>query len=394
MKFRLATVGAAALFAFSAPLGVNAANELKIGFLSTLSGPAGAIGIEIRDGFNLALRLAGGRLGGMPTEVVFADDTLNPDTGRQLAERLLKRDRVNLMTGVVFSNVMLAVWPTIEEAKTFYIAPNATPTSISGKGCSPYFFSTSWPNEAHHEAAGAFAQSKGFKNAYLIAPNYPAGKDALTGFKRTYKGNVVNEFYSKLNQLDYSAELAQIRAAKPDALYAFLPGGMGINFIKQFVAAGLSNEVQLIVPGFVSDQDVVRAVGEPMLGMFDTSHWAYDLDNDANRRFVAEFEKEYKRLPSLFAEQGYTAALIIDQAVRDAKGKVEDAKAFRAALMKAPERAKTPRGKWREAANGTPIQDYYVRALVKDREGRIVNRKIGTILKDHKDFWLKDCSMK
>jgi branched-chain amino acid transport system substrate-binding protein len=294
----------------------------------------------------------------------------------------------------VFSNVMLAAWPAIEEAKVFYIAPNATPTSISGKGCSPYFFSTSWPNEAHHEAAGAFAQSKGFRNAYLIAPNYPAGKDALTGFKRTYKGNIVNEFYSKLNQLDYSAELAQIRAAKPDALYAFLPGGMGINFIKQFVAAGLSNEVQLIVPGFVSDQDVVRAVGEPMLGMFDTSHWAYDLDNDANRKFVAEFQKEYKRLPSLFAEQGYTAALIIDQAVRDAKGKVEDASAFRAALMKAPERAKTPRGPWKEASNGTPIQDYYVRALVKDREGRIVNRKIGTILKDHRDFWLKDCAMK
>ena len=219
MTSRLATLGLAALVSFS----VHAANELKIGFLSTLSGPAGGIGIEIRDGFNLAVKLAGGKLGGLPTEVIFADDTLNPDTGKQLAERLLRRDRVNLMTGVVFSNVMLAVWPTIEEAKVFYVAPNATPTSITGKGCSPYFFSTSWPNEAHHEAAGAFAQSKGFKNAYLIAPNYPAGKDALTGFKRTYKGQIVAEQYVKLNQLDYSAELAQIRAAKADALYAFLP---------------------------------------------------------------------------------------------------------------------------------------------------------------------------
>src|SRR3954467_9023590 len=390
MHSRLAAFALAALISFSA----NAANELKIGFLSTLSGPAGAIGIEIRDGFNLALKLAGNKLGGLPTEVVYADDTLNPDTGRQLAERLLKRDRVNLMTGVVFSNVMLAAWPTIHEAKVFYIAANATPTSITGKGCSPYFFSASWPNEAHHEAAGAFAQSKGFKNAYLIAPNYPAGKDALTGFKRTYKGQIVAEQYVKLNQLDYSAELAQIRAAKPDALYAFLPGGMGINFIKQFVAAGLSKDVQLIVPGFVSDQDVVRAVGEPMLGLFDTSQWAYDLDNDANRKFVAEFEKEYKRLPTLYAEQGYTAALIIDQAVRDAKGKVEDEKAFHAALMKAPERAKTPRGKMREAANGTPIQDYYVRELVKDKDGRIVNRKVATILTAHKDHWLSECSMK
>jgi branched-chain amino acid transport system substrate-binding protein len=390
MKRRLATLAAAALVSFSA----GAANELKIGFLSTLSGPAGGIGIEIRDGFNLALKLAGNKLGNLPTEVIFADDTLNPDTGRQLAERLLKRDRVNLMTGIVFSNVMLAAWPTIQEAKVFYIAPNATPTSITGKGCSPYFYSASWPNEAHHEAAGEFANSRGFKNIYLIAPNYPAGKDSLTGFKRMYKGNVVAEVYSKLNQLDYSAELAQIRAAKPDALYAFLPGGMGINFIKQFVAAGLSKDIQLVVPGFVSDQDVVRAVGDPMLGLFDTSHWAYDLDNDANRKFVAEFEKEYKRIPSLFAEQGYTAALIIDQAVRDAKGKVEDEKAFHAALMKAPERANTPRGHFKEAANGTPIQDYYVRALVKDRDGRIVNRKVNTILRQHRDYWAKDCSMK
>ena len=390
MHRKLASAAIGALFALSA----HAANELKIGFLSTLSGPAGAIGIEIRDGFNLAVKNAGGKLGGLPTEVIFADDTLNPDTGRQLAERLLKRDRVNLMTGIVFSNVMLAVWPTVHEAKVFYIAPNATPTSITGKGCSPYFYSASWPNEAHHEAAGEFANSKGYKNTYLIAPNYPAGKDALTGFKRMYKGNIVAEVYSKLNQLDYAAELAQIRAAKPEALYAFLPGGMGINFIKQFVGSGLSKDIQLIVPGFVSDQDVVRAVGDPMLGLFDTSHWAYDLDNDANRKFVADFEKEYKRIPSLFAEQGYTAALIIDQAVRDAKGKVEDEKAFHAALMKAPERANTPRGHFKEAANGTPIQDYYVRALVKDREGRIVNRKIGTILKQHQDYWLKDCNMK
>jgi branched-chain amino acid transport system substrate-binding protein len=372
----------------------HAANELKIGFLSTLSGPGGGIGIEVRDGFNLALKMNGGKLGGLPTEIVFADDQLNPEVGKQLVERLLKRDRVNLMTGVIFSNVMLAVWPSIEQSKIFYVAPNSTPTRISGEGCSPYFFSASWPNEGHHEAAGHFATSKGYKNAYLIAPNYPAGKDALTGFKRGYKGKIVNEVYTKVNQLDYSAELAQIRAAKPDTLYAFLPGGMGINFLKQFGASGLSKEIQLVVPGFVSDQDIIPAVGEPMLGLFDTSHWAYDLDNDANRKFVAEFEKEYKRLPSLFAEQGYTAALIIDAAVKGAKGKVEDEKTFRAALMRAPTQVKTPRGDWKSAPNGTPIQDYYVRQIVKDDKGRIVNKRIGTVLNDHVDFWAKDCKMK
>ena len=390
MKHTLIAAVAAAAFATSA----QAASELKIGFLSTLSGPASALGIEVRDGFNLALKLHGGKLGGLPTEIVMGDDQLNPEVGKQLTERMLKRDRVNLMTGIIFSNVMLAVWPTIEQSKVFYVAPNSTPTRISGEGCSPYFFSASWPNEGHHEAAGHFATSKGYKHAYLIAPNYPAGKDALTGFKRSYKGNIVSEMYTKVNQLDYAAELAQIRAAKPDTLYAFLPGGMGINFIKQFVASGLSKDIQLVVPGFVSDQDVIRAVGEPMLGLFDTSQWAYDLDNDANRKFVAEFEKAYNRLPTLYAEQGYTAALIIDAAVKGAKGKVEDVKAFRAALMSAPTRVKTPRGDWKAAPNGTPIQDYYVRVVSKDKNGRIVNKKIGTVLTKHVDFWAKDCKMK
>ena len=381
---------AAAALAFNA----HAASELKIGFLSTLSGPAGAIGVEIRDGFNLAVKMAGGKLGGLPTEVIFADDTLNPEMGKQLAERLLKRDRVNLMTGVVFSNVMLAVWPTIEQAKVFYVAPNSTPTRITGEGCNPYFVSASWPNEGHHEAAGHYAKSKGYKNMYLIAPNYPAGKDATTGFKRGYGGTISAEVYTKLNQLDYSAELAQIRAAKPAALYAFLPGGMGINFIKQFVAAGLSSEVPLVVPGFAADQDIVRAVGEPMLGIFDTSHWAYDLENEANRKFVAGFEKEFNRIPSLFAEQGYTTALLIDAAVRAAKGKIEDVSGFHKALMAAPGHFKSPRGDFKMAHNGTPVQDYYLRVVAKDSQGRLVNKKIGTVVNGLGDFWAKDCKMK
>ncbi len=387
---RMIWAAAAAAFAVNA----QAANELKIGYLSTLSGPAGAIGVEVRDGFNLAIKMAGNKLGGLPTEVIFADDTLNPEMGKQLAERLLKRDRVNLMTGVIFSNVMLAAWPTIQEGKVFYIAPNSTPTRITGEGCNPYFVSASWPNEGHHEAAGHYAKSKGYKSMYLIAPNYPAGKDATTGFKRGFGGAISAEVYTKLNQLDYSAELAQIRAAKPAALYAFLPGGMGINFIKQFVAGGLSAEVPLVVPGFAADQDIIRAVGEPMLGIFDTSHWAVDLDNDANRKFVAAFEKEYKRIPSLFAEQGYTTALLIDAAVRSAKGRIEDVPAFHKALMAAPGRMKSPRGDFKMAHNGTPVQDYYLRVVAKDSQGRLVNKKIGTVVSGLGDFWAKDCKMK
>ena len=388
MKMRSAALVVAATLAFNA----QAANELKIGFLSTLSGPAGGIGIEIRDGFNLALKMSGGKVGGLPTEVVFADDTLNPEVGKQLTERLLKRDRVNLMTGIVFSNVMLAVWPTIQEAKTFYIAPNSTPTRISGAGCNPYFVSTSWPNEGYHEAAGQFAKSKGYRNAYLIAPNYPAGQDATSGFKRGFGGTIAAEVYTKLNQLDYSAELAQIRAAKPAALYAFLPGGMGINFIKQFVGAGLSSDIPLIVPGFGSDQDIIRPVGDAMLGLFDTAHWAIDLDNPANKKFVAAFEKEYKRLPSVFAAQGWDTAMLIDAAVRDTKGKIEDVEAVRKALRAA--KFESVRGAFKFNKNQYPIQNYYLRVVAKDSQGRLVNKTIGTVFKDHGDAYVQECGMK
>ncbi|HSD44424.1 MAG TPA: ABC transporter substrate-binding protein [Burkholderiales bacterium] len=381
---------AALSFALAAPL--HAADKVKIGFISTLSGPNAAIGADIRDGFNLALKLAGNKVGGLPAEVVIGDDQFNPDTGKQLADRMLKRDRVDLLTGMVFSNIMLAVVPAAFEQKVFYVSPNAAPSPLAGKQCNAFFFVASWPNDAYHEAAGQYATTKGFKNTYLIAPNYQAGKDSLAGFKRFYKGKVVDEVYTKLGQLDYAAEIAQIRAAKPEALYAFLPGGMGINFIKQFVAAGLSRDIQLIVPGFGSDQDIIRAVGEPMLGLFDTAHWSYDLDNEANRRFVAEFQKDYKRIPSVFAAQGYDTALLIDSAVRRVKGNLDNKDALRAAFKAADFRS--VRGPFRFNRNQYPVQDYYLRVVSKDADGRIVNKKIGTVFTNHGDAYVQECGMK
>src|SRR5437879_5510067 len=208
--------------------------------------------------------------------------------------KYVRLDKVDFLTGFVFSNIMLAAVPVAFEARIIYVSPNAAPSPLAGRQCNPYFFVASWPNDAYHEAAGQHATNKGYRSAYLIAPNYQAGKDSLAGFKRYYKGNVAAEVYTQLGQLDYSAELAQLRAARPDALYIFLPGGMGINFIKQFVAAGLSADIPLIVPGFGSDQAHLRPVGEAMLGLFDTAHWAIDFDNGANRRFVGTFEEAYK----------------------------------------------------------------------------------------------------
>jgi len=382
----------ALVLACAATFGAHAADKIKIGFVSTLSGPSAALGVDIRDAFQLAVKMNGGKLGGLPAEVLVGDDQFKPDVGRQLAEKYVKLDKVNFLTGIVFSNIMLASVPVAFENKTLYVSPNAAPSPLAGKQCNPYFFVASWPNDAYHEAAGQHATNKGYKSAYLIAPNYQAGKDSLEGFKRYYKGKVAAETYTQLGQLDYSAEIAQIRAAKPDALYIFLPGGMGINFIKQYVGAGMSSQVPLIVPGFGSDQDIIRPVGDAMLGLFDTAHWALDLDNAANRKFVAAFEKEYKRLPSVFAAQGYDTALLIDAAVRDVKGKVEDVEAVRRAMKNT--KFESVRGAFKFNRNQYPIQNYYLRVVGKDAQGRLVNKTIGTVFKDHGDAYVQDCAMK
>jgi branched-chain amino acid transport system substrate-binding protein len=392
----------AALLLWAVPL--HAADKVKIGFLSTLSGPSAAIGLDIRDAFNLFVKDNGGKLGGLPADIVLGDDQQNPDVGKQLVERLLKKDRVDFVTGIVFSNVMVAVAPAVFESQTILVSANSTPTLFSGEGCSPWFFSVSWQNDGVHEAAGKYVADKGFSNVVLIAPNYPAGKDALTGFRRFYKGAVADEIYSKLGQLDYAAELAQIRAAKPQAVYVFLPGGMGTNFIKQFVAAGLNRQMVLVGPGFTADEDIIKAVGEPMVGMFNTSQWAHDLDNPQNRHFVAEFQKQYQRMPTVYASQGYDAAQIIDSAIREVKGRIEDKEAVRKALRAA--KFKSVRGDFKLNANQIPIQSYYLRQVVKETGGRILrqvvketggritNKLVGTVLTAHADAYASACKMK
>ena len=388
----LAAALAAATLGLSGAAG--AADKVKVGLVSTLSGPNAAIGNDIRDAFMLVVKLNGGKLGGLPAEVLIADDQFKPDVGKQLFERMVKRDKVDFLTGVVFSNIMLAGLPEAIEGKTVYLSPNAAPSPIAGKECSPYFFAVSWPNDAYHEAAGQHATNQNFKNAYLVAPNYQAGKDSLAGFKRFYKGKVVNEVYTKLGQLDYSAELAEIRAAKPDVLYAFLPGGMGTNFIKQFVAAGLNKQTRLLLPGFGTDQDIIRGVGDAMLGLQDTAHWAMNLNNAANKRFVAEFEKEYKRLPTGYAAQAYDTALLIDAAIKTVSGKIED----KDAVLKAVKGAKfeSVRGEFKFNTNQYPIQNYYLREVQKDAQGRLVNNVVSNtpVMVNRGDAYVQDCPMK
>ena len=383
-------VGLAALLV---PLAAAAADKVRVGFVSTLSGPSAALGIDIRDGFLLAVKLNGGKLGGLPAEVLVSDDQFKPDVAKQLFEKNVKRDKVDFMTGVVFSNIMLAALPEALDANTIYLSPNAAPSPMAGKDCNPLFFAVSWPNDAYHEAAGQYATQRGMKSVYLLAPNYQAGKDSLTGFKRMYKGQVIGENYTKLGQLDYAAELAEIRAAKPQVLYVFLPGGMGINFIKQFVGAGLGKDMTLLLPGFSADQDVITPVGAAMSGIFNTAHWSPDFSNPANQKFMAEFQKEYKRVPTVYASQGYDTALLINAAVRDVKGKVEDREAVRKALKAA--RFESVRGAFKFNTNQNPIQNYYVRTVGSDGKGGLINKSFNEpILRDHGDAYVQSCPMK
>jgi branched-chain amino acid transport system substrate-binding protein len=373
----------------AATLGVAHAEPVKVGFMSTLSGPAAGLGVDIRDGFQLAMKHLGGKLGDQAAEVIVHDDQQKPEVGKQIAERFIKKDKVDFMTGIVFSNILLTVAKPVFDSQTFFISANAGPSQLAGKDCNPYFFNVAWQNVA--EAMGKWASDDGMKTVVTVEPNYPGGKDAVNGFKRFYKGKVNDEMYTKLGQLDYAAELAQLRAAAPDAVFFFLPGGMGINFIKQFVGAGLSKDMRLITSGFTADEDIIPAVGEPILGTYNSSHWAHDLNNAANKKFVADFEKEYRRIPSLYASQGYDAAMLMDAAVRQVKGNLTD----KAALRKALEAAQfdSVRGKFKFNSNHYPVQDYYLRLVHKDSQGRITNKLMGTIFTQHADAYVGECKM-
>ena len=383
----LAAVAAAGLV-FAAP--ALAADPVKVGMITTLSGGGASLGIDIRDGFELALKQRDGKLGGVPTELIVVDDARKVENAKQIAQRMLKQDDVDVVTGIVWSNLAMAVVPTVARAGKFYISPNAGPSALAGKRCHPNYFNVAWQNDNLHEAMGQYVTDKGFKNVYLMAPNYPAGKDAISGFKRFYKGDIAAEVYTKLGQVDYAAEIANLRAAGPDAVFFFLPGGMGINFVKQYAQAGLMADAPLFGPAFSFDEGILKAVGEAALGTLNTSQYTHDLDNPANQAFAAAFMEAYGRKPSLYASQGYDAALLLDSAVAKVGGDLSDADAFREALRAAD--FASVRGPFRFGPNHHPVQDIYVREVVRDGEG-VTNRTLGKVFTDHADAYAAECSM-
>jgi branched-chain amino acid transport system substrate-binding protein len=371
---------------------VWAAKTLKLGYIATMSGPAASLGVDILDGFKLGMHHSGDKLGGLPVEMIVGDDQLKPGVGVQVATRMIEKDKVDLITGIVFSNVMMAVAKPITDAGLFLISANAGPSPLAGAQCLPNFFAVSWQNDQTHEAMGKYLQDKGVKRLYLMAPNYRAGKDALAGVKRFFKGEIVGEVYTKINQPDYAAELAQMRAAKPDGVFVFYPGGMGINFVKQYAQAGLKQEIPLYSTAFTIAQMVLPAMGDAALGLLNSSFWSPDLDNPVNAKFVKDFEKTYGRLPSLFAAQGYDAALLIDSAVKAVGGDLSDQDAVRQAIMMAD--FKSVRGNFRFNRNHFPIQNFYIRQVIKNDAGTLTNQLIGTAFEDHADAYQAQCPMK
>ena len=364
---------------------------IKIGYLGTFSGPVGSLGQDMYDGFMLLVEQQGGKLGNAPVQVLKEDDQFKPEVGTQIAQKFIERENVPIITGVGGSNVMMAVYRPITEKGVFLIGGNAGPSPMAGAQCSPFFFSASWQGDGIAEVVGKYATDKAYKKVVLIAPNYQAGKDTLTGFKRFYKGEVVEEIYTGITQPDFAAELAQIAAKKPDAVYAFFPGSIGVNFVRQYQQAGLLKTVPLLTSGVI-DGITLPALKETALGVIAGQYWAPDTDNPSSRAFVEAFEKKHNRIPSNFAAQGYDSALLLDAAIARVKGNVADKKAFEAALMEGTN--KSVRGTLRFNNNHFPINDWHVFEAAKDAKGRVSLKTIATPLKDHKDAYHAQCAMK
>jgi branched-chain amino acid transport system substrate-binding protein len=364
---------------------------VKLGFITTLSGPAGYLGADIRDAFQLALDAEGGKLGGVAVQMMVEDDGLKPGQGKSIAEKMLKNDGVKLFSGIVFSNVLGATAPDILDGGGLYVSPNAGPSNFAGRECHRNYFVVSWQNDSLHESAGMAAQAGGFKSAAIMAPNYQAGQDALAGFKRFFKGRIALEQFTRLDQTDFAAEMAAIRNANPEVVFQFHPGGLGIAFIRQYQQAGLLGRIPMVVAAPSLDANIVRAVGDAALGLQCTSHWNSDFDNPQNKAFVAAFQAKYNRMPTYYASQGYDTALAIGAALRQTGGNVNDANAFRAAMLKAD--FKSVRGAFKFGPNQHPIQDWYSIKVERDASGALALKTQGKVVENHGDAYSGLCKI-
>jgi branched-chain amino acid transport system substrate-binding protein len=372
-----------------APL-ASAQQKIKIGFITTLSGPAGVIGKHMKDSVELALDHLGHKMGGVPVEVIFGDDQFKPDVGVQVAEEMLKKHQVDIMSGIIWSHVMMGVVPVVTGAGKVMVGTNAGASPLAGKACHPQYFSTSWNNDQTPEAMGKFMQEQGIKDVYVLAPNYQAGKDMVAGFKRYFKGNIVEEIFTKPGQQDYQAEITQLRAKNPKAVFVFYPGGMGIQFVRQYVQAGLRDRIPLYSV-FTVDETTLPALKESAIGQWETKFWSPDLDVPASKRYVADFRKKYGYTPAFYGAQSYDGMMLIDSAVRMNKGSLADTRAVVMAMRKA--NYDSIRGPFKWNVNQHPIQDFYLLRAEKGGPDGVQMKIQRKVFDDHKDSYYQDCKM-
>ena len=385
-------IAAGAMLALAAGPALAQQKSVKIGFVSTFSGPTAVIGNDMRNSFELALDHIGRKMGGLPVEVIYEDDQQKPDVGKQKTDKLIESDKVDFVVGYIWSNVLLASLKPVIDSKTFLISANAGPSQIAGELCSEYFFSTSWQNDQTPQAIGHYLNQKNVKTVYLLGPNYAAGKDMLQGVASTFKGQVIGQDLTKWpDQLDFSAELSKVRAAKPDALFVFYPGPAGVQFLTQYNQAGLKGQVALYT-AFTIDSLSLPRQGEQAVGIPGAQQWVNDLPNDANKKYVADFKAKHKVYPSFYGAQSYDAVNLINWAVVAAKGDLTKKDAMRDEMRKA--NYKSVRGPYKYGNNHFPIQNFYLQDVVKDADGQLTLKTVATIVKDNQDEHAKKCAMK
>ena len=367
----------------------TAQEKIKIGVIVTLSGPAAALGQQVRDGFALGVKDLGGKMAGKDVEIVVVDDELKPDAAVNKVKGLLERDKVDFVVGPIFSNILQAIHKPVTDSRTFLISPNAGPSSFAGKECSPFFYVTSYQNDQVHEVLGKVAQDRGYKRMYVLVPNYQAGKDSAAGFKLDYKGEIVEESYMPLGTLDFQVELTKIAAARPDALFTFMPGGMGVGLVKQYRQAGLADRIP-VLSAFTVDESTLPAQQDAALGMFGGSNWAPNLDNPPNKKFVAGFEAAYNIVPGTYAFQAYDAAMLIDSAVKAMKGNLSDKAAVSVALKKAD--FTSLRGDFKFNVNGYPIQNFYLTKVARRPDGKFQTEIVEKVFENYGDRYARDCT--
>ena len=387
---------AAPLAAMLAVPNVQAADDtIRVGINLVLTTPASIIGKQMKAAFEVAHKHLGGKVAGKKLELIFEDNQFKPAIGRQKTEKLIKKDKVHFLTGFIFSHILNASAPVGLKAGKIVVSANAGHAIFAGKKCHKNFFNAAWENSQTPMAMGKLLNRKGVKKLYVLSLNYAAGKQMVTGVERTFKGEIIGKDLVPTSHKDWSAELAKVRAAKPDGVFVFYPGAWGPAFFTQYAQAGLNKTIPLYNVFSIDGANLPifqKRKMTSLLGTINTNFWAPDLDNPATKKFVPAFKKHYKgQVPAHYAAQAYDALNLIAAGIRAAKGDVSNIDAVRKGMEEAD--FDSVRGKIKFGKNHFPIQNFYARKVV-NKDGKWQLSRVGDpVLKDHAPVNSGNCKL-